>query len=501
MRDTDLPPTYGASTSSGASLEIPPLPPGVTMLKVYSDFIRYLYGKTRAFFVESTPNGQNVWNRLKQRTVLIFCTPNGWDVSHQVFLRHATARAGVMAEKATEERVEFIAEGEASVHYVVAHMKSNEWLKKNMMFGVIDAGGSTVDSTLYECKNLQPLELEEVCASECVQAGGIFVDRAAKRVFEDKLGDSAYNEEDYLTIMTEEFERKTKRIFDGTQTSNVINFGGPRDNDRDHGILKGKLTLTRAEVSTTFDDVVAKTVNSNLRLLRGRKIQHLLLVGGFGESPFLRKRLKENFASQETDIITVDEPSKKAAADGSVIWYLKELVTARAARYTIGTESGECFDSNNLLHRTRQHIKYNDLSGQSRINMFSLWAKKDAPLATDWTNEVYYTQKWENFPGTVGKYTVEVLISDQDTDPTWVHDISGNLMSGIREMCTIEADLKDLVSALNTKTGIRGNKYWELAFSVRITYKGTKLQARLIWKDGQGQKQEGPACILPGVAY
>jgi hypothetical protein len=174
MRENDLPPTYGATTTAGASLEVPPLPQGVTLLKVYSDFIRYLYSKTRAFFVESTPNGQNVWNRLKQKTILVFCTPNGWDVSHQVFLRNAAVKAGIMAEKSTGDRIEFIAEGEASVHYVVAHMKSNAWLKQNMIFGVIDAGGSTIDSTLYECKELQPLMLEEVCASECVQVTTVF---------------------------------------------------------------------------------------------------------------------------------------------------------------------------------------------------------------------------------------------------------------------------------------------------------------------------------------
>jgi hypothetical protein len=169
MRASDLPPTYGAMTSLGTSLEVPPLPQGVPLIKVYADFIRYLYAKTRAFFVESTPNGQNVWNRLKQKSILVLCTPNGWVVSHQVFLRNAIVRAGIMGEKATADRVEFIAEGEASVHYVIAHTKSNAWLKQNMIFGVIDAGGSTIDSTLYECKDLQPLRLEEVCASECVQ--------------------------------------------------------------------------------------------------------------------------------------------------------------------------------------------------------------------------------------------------------------------------------------------------------------------------------------------
>ena len=35
----------------------------------------------------------------------------------------------------------------------------------------------------------------------------------------------------------------------------------------------------------------------------------MLLVGGFGESPYLRRRLKEAFANKGVKIVTVDEPT------------------------------------------------------------------------------------------------------------------------------------------------------------------------------------------------
>jgi len=68
-----------------------------------------------------------------------------------------------------DSRVEFITEGKASVHFALAYTKGANWLSKDAMFMVTDAGGSTVDSTLYECKSAESLVLEEVCASECVQ--------------------------------------------------------------------------------------------------------------------------------------------------------------------------------------------------------------------------------------------------------------------------------------------------------------------------------------------
>ena len=94
------------------------------------------------------------------------------------------------------------------------------------MFAVVDAGGSTVDSTLYECKKTTPkLVLEEVCASECVQAGSVFIDRAARHMLVAKLQGSRYCDDAYVQDILGEFERKTKRKYDGTQVSSIIKFG------------------------------------------------------------------------------------------------------------------------------------------------------------------------------------------------------------------------------------------------------------------------------------
>ena len=94
------------------------------------------------------------------------------------------------------------------------------------MFAVVDAGGSTVDSTLFECKETTPkLILEEVCASECVQAGSVLVDRAAQHMLKAKLQGSRFGDDVYIQGILGEFEKKTKRKFDGTQVSSIFKFG------------------------------------------------------------------------------------------------------------------------------------------------------------------------------------------------------------------------------------------------------------------------------------
>ena len=120
----------------------------------------------------------------------------------------------------------FVTEGEASVHYALNYTQSAQWLRKGVVFAVVDAGGSTVDSTLYECQETTPnIILEEVCASECVQAGSVFVDRAAQHMLKAKLQGSRFGDDVCIQGILREFERKTKRKFDGTQASSIIKFG------------------------------------------------------------------------------------------------------------------------------------------------------------------------------------------------------------------------------------------------------------------------------------
>lgn len=180
MRISDDPPPYTSTNVyiPPPTIEIPPLPPNVPLKSVYVDFLSYMFRHTQDFFVNGTPAGSPIWTRLKDANniVLILATPNGWDTGQQSFLKDAVMQAGLVQKSKIESHLHFVTEGEASVHYALAHSRGHTWLKPGIMFAVTDAGGSTVDSTLYACKALVPkLKLEEVCASECVQVGVFLV--------------------------------------------------------------------------------------------------------------------------------------------------------------------------------------------------------------------------------------------------------------------------------------------------------------------------------------
>ncbi|KAG8804321.1 hypothetical protein FRC16_009534 [Serendipita sp. 398] len=481
-------------------LEIPPLPTGVPLIKVYADFIRYIYRCTKEFFVNNIPNGLNIWNRLENWMPLIFCTPNGWDMSEQSFLLNAAVASGIVTLRQAEERLWFVTEGEASVHYSLAHTPTAEWLKPDTIFAVTDAGGSTVDSTLYRCRSTSPLALEEVCSSACVQAGGVFVDRAMQDILQIKLKDSNFGDPIMIAAMIRQFEQKTKRAFYGNQASYTIHFGFPRDNDRNHGIIKGKLSLTREEVEAAYTKVTSSITTSCKEFFGDRTVQHLLLVGGFGESPYLKSQMRRVFEHQGIQIVTVDEPAKKAAADGAVIWYLTHLVEGRAARFTFGLIGGVRYDKQR--HRAYESKTFINEAGEKRIRRFIVLIPKDTILTADWKVSRSSRAVYNSLPtaARLGKFEEVVYTWQGKGAPPYVLDPDdGKFPPGLIESFRIDANLSSLCNSVTSQSNkVSGKPYWMVDYEVDLLLRHMRLVARLRWVE-KGIERIGPATIIPST--
>ena len=93
---------YGSTTGVVPTFEIPPLPPMVSLKKIYADLLGYLLDhstlaqttlvlmltlfKAREFFKNNTVDGTNIWTRLGHQLTICLATPNGWEASQQVRL-------------------------------------------------------------------------------------------------------------------------------------------------------------------------------------------------------------------------------------------------------------------------------------------------------------------------------------------------------------------------------------------------------------------------------
>ncbi|PVF99199.1 hypothetical protein CPB86DRAFT_315495 [Serendipita vermifera] len=481
-------------TSDSRPLSAPPLPVDATT--AYTDFMRYAFENTRKFFIEREIDGDNTWNRLRARVIFVFAIPNAWDMTPQSYLRTAAIRARLVEEKSADHRIHFVTEGEASVHFILRHINSQSWLQPASLFVVTDAGGSTVDSTLYKCKSVEPdLILEEVTASECIQAGGIYVDDEARDLFVRKLKGSRYYTEDYVKDLVDAFEQRSKRVFDGSQKGQ-IKFGGRGDNDPKFNILQGILTVSKDNMTSIFDDVIKRIVMSCSKLLKGRKVEHLILVGGLGESPYLRKKLGDKLMKyHKTKVVVVNEP-KKAAAEGAAIWFTHQLVESRVARTTFGVRRSLIYDETNPEHRKRESQKYIGANGCPLLpHSFQKLVKKGDVITEDFQTKLSAYRSYKDKPKLLGKFHDEIYTWESEEEGGWVKDLDGALYPQVYSRCLVMADLSGLVSSLSIRQGMNGHQYWHVDFDIVVTYNGTQLRAKIQWKEDDSTKT-GPAALV-----
>jgi hypothetical protein len=115
-----------------------------------------------------------------------------------------------------------------------------------------------------------------------------------------------------------------KRGFGGRDQSTSMRVDFLCDNDPELGISNGRLKFTIEEINGIFEGVTNSILDSCATMISGydvkvRKMiarflwnlngrQNILLVGGFGDSPHLRGRLKERFSNSDIEIVSLNEP-------------------------------------------------------------------------------------------------------------------------------------------------------------------------------------------------
>ncbi|KIM20210.1 hypothetical protein M408DRAFT_145986 [Serendipita vermifera MAFF 305830] len=483
---------------------IPEMPPGVSVERAYSDMMRYLMDNTQSFFERTTQDGDAIWARLRDKMIIIQASPNGWGIHEQKTIRTAAVRAGIVSRGTAEQMIRFIPEAEAAVHYALARY-SDDWLEVGTTFAVVDAGGSTVDTTVYQCTSIGPLGLREACPSECVQAGGIFVNRAVEKLLSDRLRGSRFDGHEIMRRILEFFEKELKPKFDGSQDSYQIRFGSIKDTEQDLRISKGRITIAKEDLKAAFDTVVDRIITCCTNTLRNHKAKYILLVGGFGESPYLQRRLSDKFLARGTNVIAVGDYSGKAVAEGATIGYIKKLVKARATKVTFGGCVRELYDQK--LHGSRNHCTYIDADGKRRVDhAFHPWVIKGTILEDDFAQRLNYHKSWDassitkdDLASQLSKITAEVYAWEGDGPiPRWCKDEKGIDMPGMRLVCALDANLSPLASSL-TITSDNGVQFYRVNFDVCVYFGGTSPRASLEWRE-DGDIRHGIAAMIPYVA-
>jgi len=483
------------------NLKVQPLPTGISLQTIYTDFMVYLMKHTQEFFESRILDGGKVWDELHKDMTIVIAHPNGWTVKEQNFLRKAAVAARYTSEAKAHAQIHFVSEAEASVHFCMFHSDLHNRLNPNVNFIVCDAGGSTVDTTAYCVKTASPmLELEEKKASACVQAGAVFVDLECEKYLTgvmNELGLPKEERDDYLRIGVKDFESSAKKAFDSAEKEHRVDLGC-RLVRPDLKIRRGAITLSGETIQTFFDNCVEETVASIRQQMSGLQPKHILLVGGFGDSPYLRQTLLSEFNSAGCQVTVANDATSKAVADGAVIWCAKLSVTSRATRVPYGVEINDPYDSKDADHagRTvhRHDAGYDYVTGKwsQIVGKGVIMGAAEAMRESYWRSYKTASPRLNNFTVTMFAWTAENEVPNR-----WLRDKNGRINRGYEEICQVEADLSGMRQALKKKTG-RDGEYYYLDFTMALQFGGTELQAFVEWEQ-DGETRTGPASILPSA--
>jgi hypothetical protein len=85
--------------------------------------------------VEHYPNGNALWIALEGSMQFVLTHPNGWEGEQQALMRKAAIIAGLVPNsREGHERIHFVTEGEASLHFCIANGLATDPLRVSPRF-------------------------------------------------------------------------------------------------------------------------------------------------------------------------------------------------------------------------------------------------------------------------------------------------------------------------------------------------------------------------------
>ena len=253
-----------------------------------------------------------------------------------------TGPAGFPADD--RERLILVAEPEAAALYAKADREPGE------RFTIVDAGGGTVDITTLQVND--DYTLDQIG----LQAGGKFGSRILNDKFRERLlrrlresygwqKNASPNLEDWTTILN--YWEEDKRSWDFS-SQHIYRVRIPRRiDDQGRGQSQaapvpgdGDLEMSSAEILSEIFEPLSSSIIGELDkaqtdLPEGPPVREVLLVGGFGGSPYLQLRLAEHLAGKAALTILPDSGAAEAVLRGAVSYALNpEWIRARRMQHT-----------------------------------------------------------------------------------------------------------------------------------------------------------------------
>lgn len=306
---------------------------------------------------------RSVTGGVTERDVLWCLTvPALWSEREKWHMRQAAERAGLIGGTPEDvDRLCLVLEPEAAALYCLHKDAASgvSQLQAGSRFMIVDAGGGTIDLTVHEVT--RGGGLDEVIQSSGKMCGSTTIDSAFKRYLETRFGKQvvrAFSKKyqlDWWMLMTD-WER-AKCGYDSTSPHPYTNITLPlpfvtflkkyhlpvyQEFRASQGKEVSYLKLDRETMEALFAPTIEQTikaVDEHLQRLNGVRLDYLFLVGGFGQSPVLQRRLTEAVCQRVGRVVVPAEPGA-AVLLGAVHFGLGPGdIVSRRSRRTYGVRA------------------------------------------------------------------------------------------------------------------------------------------------------------------
>jgi hypothetical protein len=110
--------------------DLPPLPPNKTAVDILADFLHYLLDCAKNYIQETHANGETLWSSMEDSIDIVLSHPNGWTGAQQNEMRRAAIIGGLVPDSPEgHKRIQFVTEGEASLHFCLGNGLARDAIK------------------------------------------------------------------------------------------------------------------------------------------------------------------------------------------------------------------------------------------------------------------------------------------------------------------------------------------------------------------------------------
>ncbi|KAI8086084.1 uncharacterized protein BX664DRAFT_359643 [Halteromyces radiatus] len=320
------------------------LPNGLNVIDVIADYLRAFHDHVKSELLKGFAGN---YDQSKFRYCLT--VPAMWSDRAKAATREAAIRAGLVLRSDHPERLMLISEPEAAALY--CEKKSEQFnLAHGQRFMICDAGGGTVDLIVFEIdqKPGQKRTLKEVTNGHGGSCGSAFLDVNMREYIKRKFSHLGSINDTAMEHIMDTFVNIIKPEFDGYEDHFLdlpASMGLGDLTDETIGLENGSICLPAQELcEQVFEPVIIQV----LQLIEGQlnqsfNLEAIFLVGGFGQSNYLFRRVEEVFANR-VGMIGVPPRGELAVVRGAVYFGLSpQQITERVSRRTYGVETRMIF--------------------------------------------------------------------------------------------------------------------------------------------------------------